>query len=176
MQYGNYHFGHNENRKRKAAFSRISMCSMGIIILDNLLSWDWRMLCLLLVGVEISGLTSVLFPESPDLSLLIQNKGKGPLNVTISAPDFVHLEKTKIQLQEKDNKKVFMTDTKSLLKRLRRSINFCPTFEAELILRIIFPFRIMIFCCLLVHFLQNCRRLRLSCFSRYQSWRDWSLL
>ncbi|KAL9369467.1 hypothetical protein Peur_040666 [Populus x canadensis] len=49
--------------------------------------------------------------ESPDLSLLIQNKGKGPLNVTISAPDFVHLEKTKIQLQEKDDKKVKVSIT-----------------------------------------------------------------
>ncbi|XP_057968091.1 uncharacterized protein LOC131157751 isoform X2 [Malania oleifera] len=44
--------------------------------------------------------------ESPDLSLLIQNKGKGPLSVAISAPDFVHLEKTSIQLQEKEDKKV----------------------------------------------------------------------
>jgi len=61
---------------------------------------------------EISGLTSVLFLESPDLSLLIQNKGKGSLSVTISAPDFVHLEKTKIQLKEKEDKKVFMTDVK----------------------------------------------------------------
>lgn len=44
--------------------------------------------------------------ESPDLSLLIQNKGKRPLSVTISAPDFVWLEKSQIELQEKDNKKV----------------------------------------------------------------------
>ncbi|XAR70184.1 hypothetical protein NMG60_11026959 [Bertholletia excelsa] len=44
--------------------------------------------------------------ESPDLSLLIQNKGKGPLSVTISAPDFVQLGKTKIELQEKKNAKV----------------------------------------------------------------------
>ncbi|KAM7525865.1 hypothetical protein LguiA_015767 [Lonicera macranthoides] len=44
--------------------------------------------------------------ESPDLSLLVQNKGKGPLNVNISAPDFVWLEKTQIQLQEKEDVKV----------------------------------------------------------------------
>lgn len=61
---------------------------------------------------EISGLTSVLFLESPDLSLLIQNKGKGSLSVSISAPDFVQLEKTKIELKEKEDRKVFMTDVK----------------------------------------------------------------
>ncbi|GFZ01272.1 hypothetical protein Acr_14g0009070 [Actinidia rufa] len=44
--------------------------------------------------------------ESPDLSLLIQNKGNGPLSVTISAPDFVQLEKTKVQLQEKEDSKI----------------------------------------------------------------------
>ncbi|KAA8528241.1 hypothetical protein F0562_035508 [Nyssa sinensis] len=44
--------------------------------------------------------------ESPDLSLLIQNKGKGSLSVTISAPDFVQLEEKNIQLQEKEDKKV----------------------------------------------------------------------
>ncbi|CAK7335709.1 unnamed protein product [Dovyalis caffra] len=49
--------------------------------------------------------------ESPDLSLLIQNKGKVPLSVTISAPDFVQLEKTKIQLQEKEDKKVKVSIT-----------------------------------------------------------------
>ncbi|KAK9275281.1 hypothetical protein L1049_022543 [Liquidambar formosana] len=47
--------------------------------------------------------------ESPDLSLLIQNKGKGPLTVTISAPDHVHIEETKIQLKEKDNKELIVT-------------------------------------------------------------------
>lgn len=61
---------------------------------------------------EISGLTLVLFVESPDLSLFIQNKGKGPLSVTISAPDFVQLGETNIQLKEKEDKKVFMTDVK----------------------------------------------------------------
>ena len=45
--------------------------------------------------------------DSPQLSLLIQNKGKGPLTVKISAPDFVHLEKSEVQLQEKEDKKVF---------------------------------------------------------------------
>ncbi|KZV35179.1 hypothetical protein F511_08991 [Dorcoceras hygrometricum] len=44
----------------------------------------------------------VLGNESPERSLLIQNKGKGPLSVTISAPDLVHLEKNKIQLQENE--------------------------------------------------------------------------
>ncbi|XP_073303068.1 uncharacterized protein [Primulina huaijiensis] len=40
--------------------------------------------------------------ESPERSLLILNKGKGPLSVTISAPDLVHLEKNKIQLQKNE--------------------------------------------------------------------------
>ncbi|KAL6180399.1 hypothetical protein ACLB2K_047062 [Fragaria x ananassa] len=44
--------------------------------------------------------------DSPHLSLLIQNKGKDPLVVTISAPEFVWLDKTKVQLKEKDNAKV----------------------------------------------------------------------
>ncbi|KAA0044907.1 uncharacterized protein E5676_scaffold21G003830 [Cucumis melo var. makuwa] len=44
--------------------------------------------------------------DSPQLSLLIQNKGKGPLTVKISAPDFVHLEKSEVQLQEEEDKKV----------------------------------------------------------------------
>lgn len=51
--------------------------------------------------------------ESPGLSLLIQNKGKGPLTVMISAPDYVQLEETKIQLQEKENKKVKVSITSS---------------------------------------------------------------
>ncbi|KAM5572182.1 hypothetical protein ABKV19_012312 [Rosa sericea] len=44
--------------------------------------------------------------DSPHLSLLIQNKGKDPLVVTISAPDFVRLDKSEVQLKEKDNAKV----------------------------------------------------------------------
>ncbi|XWS50078.1 hypothetical protein CRYUN_Cryun12cG0057400 [Craigia yunnanensis] len=44
--------------------------------------------------------------ESPDLSLLIQNKGKGPLTLKISAPAFVQLEETDVELQEKQDKKV----------------------------------------------------------------------
>ncbi|KAG6577145.1 hypothetical protein SDJN03_24719, partial [Cucurbita argyrosperma subsp. sororia] len=44
--------------------------------------------------------------ESPQLSLLIQNKGTGPLTVKISAPDFVHLELSEVRLQEKEDKKV----------------------------------------------------------------------
>lgn len=41
--------------------------------------------------------------DSPDLSLLIQNKVKGPLTVRISAPDYVRLEKTKVQLSENED-------------------------------------------------------------------------
>ncbi|XP_021279875.1 uncharacterized protein LOC110413421 [Herrania umbratica] len=44
--------------------------------------------------------------ESPDLSLLIQNKGKEPLTIKISAPAFVQLEETDVELQEKQDKKV----------------------------------------------------------------------
>ncbi|XP_073051072.1 uncharacterized protein [Primulina eburnea] len=40
--------------------------------------------------------------ESPERSLLILNKGKGPLSVTLSAPDLVHLEKKKIHLQKNE--------------------------------------------------------------------------
>ncbi|KAL0329962.1 UNVERIFIED_CONTAM: hypothetical protein Sradi_4982900 [Sesamum radiatum] len=44
--------------------------------------------------------------ESPALSLLIQNKGKGPLSITISAPDLVQLEKKQIELQENKDAEV----------------------------------------------------------------------
>ncbi|MBA0794311.1 hypothetical protein Gohar_018655, partial [Gossypium harknessii] len=44
--------------------------------------------------------------ESSDLSLLIQNKGKGALAIKISAPAFVRLEKTDVQIQEKQDRKV----------------------------------------------------------------------
>ena len=54
--------------------------------------------------------------ESPDLSLLIQNQGNGPLSVTISAPDFVQLEKTKVQLQEKEDSKVHLNSIIEYLK------------------------------------------------------------
>ncbi|KAF7150393.1 hypothetical protein RHSIM_Rhsim02G0242700 [Rhododendron simsii] len=49
--------------------------------------------------------------DSPDLSLLIQNKGNDPLSVTISAPNFVQLEKTNVQLQQKEDKKVKVSIT-----------------------------------------------------------------
>lgn len=49
----------------------------------------------------------LLFPGA-QYSLLVQNKGKKPLTVTISAPDFVQLEKTQLQLQEKQDEKVFL--------------------------------------------------------------------
>ncbi|CAI9094295.1 OLC1v1030010C1 [Oldenlandia corymbosa var. corymbosa] len=61
--------------------------------------------------------------ESPDLSLLIQNKGKRPVTVTISAPDFVKLQQKQIQVKENDNEKVMVTvgngesdDSKIVLK------------------------------------------------------------
>ncbi|KAG8375097.1 hypothetical protein BUALT_Bualt10G0064900 [Buddleja alternifolia] len=44
--------------------------------------------------------------ESPELSLLIQNKGKVPLSVSISVPDLVQLEKKRIELQEKEDTEV----------------------------------------------------------------------
>ncbi|XVF53058.1 hypothetical protein PTKIN_Ptkin05aG0069100 [Pterospermum kingtungense] len=47
--------------------------------------------------------------ESPDLSLLIQNKGKGPLTLKISAPAFVQLEKKDIDLPEEGRKEVKVT-------------------------------------------------------------------
>ncbi|KAF6140872.1 hypothetical protein GIB67_042285 [Kingdonia uniflora] len=40
--------------------------------------------------------------DSPDLSLLIKNTGANPLTVDISAPDFVSLEKTTVQLKPKE--------------------------------------------------------------------------
>ncbi|KAL8138857.1 hypothetical protein V2J09_004858 [Rumex salicifolius] len=44
--------------------------------------------------------------DSPDLLLLIKNIGKQPLIVGIAAPENVQLEKTKVQLQAKEDKKV----------------------------------------------------------------------
>lgn len=41
-----------------------------------------------------------------DLSLLIQNKGKGPLDVNITAPDFVSLEQSRVHLKAKENAEV----------------------------------------------------------------------
>ncbi|KDP25306.1 hypothetical protein JCGZ_20462 [Jatropha curcas] len=49
--------------------------------------------------------------NDPQYSLLIQNKGKKPLKVAISAPDFVELEKTELQLQAKEDKKVKVSIT-----------------------------------------------------------------
>lgn len=51
-----------------------------------------------------------------DLSLLIQNKGSGSLSVAIAAPSFVKLEKTKIELQKKDEKKVHLNNNIFSLK------------------------------------------------------------
>ncbi|XP_021754344.1 uncharacterized protein LOC110719672 [Chenopodium quinoa] len=47
--------------------------------------------------------------DSPDLSLLIRNKGSEPVTVTITAPEYVQLEETKVQLQQKEDKKVKVT-------------------------------------------------------------------
>ncbi|MCD7459451.1 hypothetical protein HAX54_040923, partial [Datura stramonium] len=44
--------------------------------------------------------------ESPDLSLLVQNKGKSTVSILIKAPEFVQLEKDNIELQGKENKKM----------------------------------------------------------------------
>uniref|UniRef100_A0A803LWH9 DUF7356 domain-containing protein n=1 Tax=Chenopodium quinoa TaxID=63459 RepID=A0A803LWH9_CHEQI len=55
---------------------------------------------------------------SPDLSLLIRNKGSEPVTVTITAPEFVQLEETKVQLQQKEDKKVKVTVTYEALDSL----------------------------------------------------------
>ncbi|KAL8091299.1 uncharacterized protein LOC141698238 [Apium graveolens] len=47
--------------------------------------------------------------ESPELALLIQNKGKGPLDVKIIAPSFVLLEKQQIHLVENKHERVKVT-------------------------------------------------------------------
>ncbi|KAH0649526.1 uncharacterized protein [Solanum tuberosum] len=44
--------------------------------------------------------------ESPDLSLLVQNKGKDTASISIMAPKFVKLEHNEIELQGKENKKM----------------------------------------------------------------------
>ncbi|XP_055821680.1 uncharacterized protein LOC129890157 isoform X2 [Solanum dulcamara] len=44
--------------------------------------------------------------ESPELSLLVQNKGKDTASISITAPKFVKLEHNKIELQGKENKKM----------------------------------------------------------------------
>lgn len=45
-------------------------------------------------------------PDSPNLLLVIQNKGKGPLTLKISAPAFVHLDEMDVELQENNDTKV----------------------------------------------------------------------
>ncbi|MCL7048551.1 hypothetical protein MKW94_028259 [Papaver nudicaule] len=47
--------------------------------------------------------------DSPDYSLLIQNKGTSPLSISISAPKYVRLEESTIQLRQKEDKKVKVT-------------------------------------------------------------------
>ncbi|KAL6533585.1 hypothetical protein OROHE_013418 [Orobanche hederae] len=44
--------------------------------------------------------------ESPALSLLIQNMGKGSISIRISAPDLVQMEKNQIELQENKDTEV----------------------------------------------------------------------
>lgn len=44
--------------------------------------------------------------DSPDLSLQIWNKGARPVNISITAPAFVQLEESMVQLQPKEDKKV----------------------------------------------------------------------
>ncbi|KVH95345.1 uncharacterized protein LOC112527631 [Cynara cardunculus var. scolymus] len=58
---------------------------------------------------EMVACLSVPGDDSTEVSLLIQNKGKGLLDVDINAPDFVRLEKTKIQIQENDDQKVMVS-------------------------------------------------------------------
>lgn len=49
---------------------------------------------------------TVYFSDSPVLSLLVQNKGKNPLTISISAPKSVQLDTTEVQLQENRNTEV----------------------------------------------------------------------
>ncbi|KAG4131089.1 hypothetical protein ERO13_D09G185200v2 [Gossypium hirsutum] len=51
--------------------------------------------------------------DSPNLLLVIQNKGKGPLTLKISAPAFVHLDEMDVELQENQDTKVKITIKKS---------------------------------------------------------------
>ncbi|KAI3831973.1 hypothetical protein MKX03_006347 [Papaver bracteatum] len=44
--------------------------------------------------------------DSPDYSLLIQNKGTSPLSINIAAPKYVRLEESTIKLLQKEDKKV----------------------------------------------------------------------
>ncbi|XP_059295887.1 uncharacterized protein LOC132049198 [Lycium ferocissimum] len=44
--------------------------------------------------------------DAPDLSLLVQNKGKDTARISITAPKFVKLEQNQIELQRKENKKM----------------------------------------------------------------------
>lgn len=73
------------------------------------------------VEIKSYGCLVSYLPDSPDLSLLIQNKGNGPLNVTISAPIFVQLEKRNIQLQQKEDIKVHITNIGSVIESMMKS-------------------------------------------------------
>ncbi|KAM1535973.1 hypothetical protein FF1_014860 [Malus domestica] len=57
-------------------------------------------------GNQLVVCLKVLGNDSHHLSLLIKNMAKGRLLVTIVTPDFVRLDETKIQLEEKENRKV----------------------------------------------------------------------
>uniref|UniRef100_A0A166CQQ8 DUF7356 domain-containing protein n=1 Tax=Daucus carota subsp. sativus TaxID=79200 RepID=A0A166CQQ8_DAUCS len=76
------------------------------------------LLCLFVPGPNagISGsftfkgkVREMVLDQSPDLALLIQNKGKSPLDVKIIAPNFVLLEKQQIHLVENKHERVKVT-------------------------------------------------------------------
>lgn len=75
------------------------------------------------LSVEIKSYRCLVsnLPDSPDLSLLIQNKGKDPLSVTISAPNFVQLEKANVQLRQKEDIKVHITNVGSVIESMMKS-------------------------------------------------------
>lgn len=60
----------------------------------------------LVLGFELCFFFHHSCVDAPHLSLLIQNKGKRALIVTITAPGFVRLEKDKVQLLQNEDTKV----------------------------------------------------------------------
>ncbi|KAL8148805.1 hypothetical protein AgCh_005974 [Apium graveolens] len=57
---------------------------------------------------SIGGSSGIYVLESLELALLIQNKGKGPLDVKIIAPSFVSLEKQQIHLVENKHERLYL--------------------------------------------------------------------
>ena len=101
------------------------------------------MICFACIRIDLWWL---VFSDSPHLSLLIQNKGKDPVVVTISAPDFVRLDKTKVQLKEKDDAKVFVNNAtmpKSCLNHKISSYGYTNTSS------VLFCFQILMHNCLI---------------------------